>query len=919
MHFAPTTDPGERLKALKEYLRLEREMLLRYHQKGDGGVRVAMARSIMIDVLLDKLFQFAIEAYFHQFNAAPPEVALVALGGYGREELCPLSDIDLMFLFSKKAKKADIEPIQNLLVDQILYPLWDLGLKVGYSIRTVNEAMAEAKAEDQSKNAFLESRLVVGSEAVYAEFEKTFNKLRNREDSRPYVKQRLEDQRKRREKNGNSVFVQEPDIKNGVGGLRDFQSILWMARFRLGIGTLEELERRAYLTATDRKLLQQAYDFLLRVRIELHFQSKRPTDVLDIEKQPEIAWALGYRQKDLFRRVEAFMRDYYQHAQWIYLLSKRLEHRLSIIEAQSSSRIPFRAVVESRRLDLQRYQDGFILGRNVLSFEHPHIFEQEPARLIRVFRYMQQYNATIDIDLGILISESANLMTPLVAEDEATKKTFRAILQSKGQVHDALLAMHEMGVLARFLPEFGALSCLVQHEFYHRYTADIHTLETIRMLDDIFTGTAPESEHYLAQLRKTHTPALLYLVLLLHDIGKGEGTQGHMKSGARLARPILKRIGVEESLWEEIIWMIKNHLEMARFWQRLDIDDPKTATAFAESVRDPDTLRYLYVLTYCDTRGTAEGLWNSYKSTLHRALFDATMDALEDKAEATEKRYRERKAMIHRKIIEKALPDLEHDQIEAHFNLLPDRYFIHNNEAEVILHLKMIQKMLVTISESDSIGSLVPVVDWRNDADQGLTVVNVVTWDRAGLFYKLAGALTVAGVNILSTKAISRSDHITIDTFYIVNPEGGLVEDAKAESVFLKHLYAALTENVDLLPAIEEQARKVETTNRLTRDHRLKAPIPPKVEIYHELSLKRTIVEIQATDNIGLLYRIAKAIFNHGFDITFARIATERGAALDTFYIENIDGSQRDTGDLIDLREALSDIIEVEHAGLVAS
>lgn len=887
-------------------------MLLRYHRKGDGGVRVTKACSMMMDVLIDKLFQSAIEAYFAEHNKTPPELAVMALGGYGREELCPLSDIDLMFLFPKNAKKTAIEPMQNTLVDTILYPLWDLGLKVGYSIRTIGEAMVEAKAEDQSKNAFLEARLVGGSETVFADFEKHFKKLREREDSRAYVKQRLEDQHKRRSKYGGTVFVQEPDIKNGVGGLRDYQSILWMARYRLGIGSLEELEKRKYLNTADRKHLQAAYNFLLRVRVELHFQSNRPNDVLDIEKQPSVAWALGYRQKNLFRRVEVFMRDYYTHAQLIYTMSKRLEHRLSLFELSAQARIPFREVIQSRRADLQRYMDGFILAKGVLTAEHPQIFKQKPARLIRVFRYLQQFQARLDVDLTVLIGESANLMTPLVAEDESTQRTFRAILQSKGQVYDALQPMHELGILGRFMPEFGDLSCLVQHEYYHRYTADIHTLQTIRELDSIFNGAGEDTLPYLGELRKTPVPALLYLMLLLHDIGKAEGVRDHMKTGVRMAKPVLKRLGVEKVYWEEILWIIENHLEMARFWQRLDLDDPNTIIAFAETVGSPDTLRYLYVLTYCDCRGTADGIWNSYKDSLHNSLFVSTMDALANNNEAINQRNEEHKAMIQRAIIEKALPGIAQEEIDAHFNLLPDRYFIHNNEADIILHLQMINQLLVSISESDSVGSLVPVIDWRNDPDQGLTVVNIVTWDRAGLFYRLAGALTIAGVSILSTKAISRNDHITIDTFYVVDPNGGMVENAAAEKTFNEHLTAALTENKPLLPVIESEARKQKKANIYKREHRLQAPIPPTVEIYHELSLKRTIVEVQANDHIGLLYRLARAIFQNGYDITFARISTERGAALDTFYIENIDGQSTDTGDLLALREDLNAIISNE-------
>lgn len=888
-------------------------MLLRYQRKGDGGTRVSKARSIMLDVLLEKLFQFAIEAYYKEHGPPPSEVALVALGGYGREEVCPYSDVDLMFLFPKKSKKKLIEPLQTTLADEILYPLWDLGLKVGHSTRTTREAIEEAKADDQTKNALTEARLICGSEEVYLEFDKAFRNLTKKEKPGPYVKQRLNDQRARREKYGGTVFLQEPDIKNGVGGLRDYQSILWMAHVRLGVGSLKELERREYLTESDRKLLEKAYDFLLRVRIELHFQSNRATDVLNLEKQPRIAWALGYRQHDLFRRVEAFMRDYYRHAQRIYLISTRLEQRLAVAGLAGPTKIPFSAVIESRRADLQRYIDGFILNKGVFYSEHNKIFEEDPVRLLRIFRYLQQQEASLDVELRILISDSVNLLTPKVAREESAKKCFRSILQSTGQVFDALQPMHELGVLGRFLPEFEGITCLVQHEYYHRYTADIHTLETIRILDTVFNGDAPGTQHYLKALRETELPALLYLMLLLHDIGKGESIKNHQRIGVDLAKSIIKRLDVEKPLWKEILWIVENHLEMARFWQRLDVHDPDTVSSLSKFVgEEEDRLRYLYVLTYCDTCGTSASLWNSYKESLHTALFKNTLDQLQGGQKSVSKKSEERKEMIHRDIVKERLPDISEDQVEAHFSLLPERYFIHNSTEEVILHLKMINELLVTISESDSVGSLVPIVDWRDDLNQGFTVVNVVTWDRAGLFYKLAGALTVAGVNILSTKAISRKDHITIDTFYIVSPSGGIVESKKAEPTFRKFLSAALLEGKDLMPDIIAQAKQIEKSIAFPQNTRLQASIPTSVDVYHELSLKRTIVEVQANDHLGLLYQLSKAIFDHGYNITFARISTERDAALDTFYIENTEEGSSDTTRLLSLREDMTKIVSQE-------
>ncbi len=900
-------------------MRLEQEMLHRYHEKGDGGLRVAMARTLMIDVLIEYLYKNALAIFEYKKGPVPYPVAMLALGGYGRAELCPLSDIDIMFLYPKRARPETLKPLQEVMTDEILYPLWDLNLKVGHSSRTVKETITEAKADVQTLNALLEARLICGDAELYREFEKTYRKYYQRTDHRAYAKDRLADQAERREKYGGSVFLQEPDIKNGVGGLRDYQNILWMAEVRLGNGSLDALMEKKFLSQAERDHLHEAYDFLLRVRNEVHFNSKRPNDTLSLEAQPGIAWALGYKQHDIFRRVEAFMQDYYRHANYIYQTSKLLEQRLAFSSLDSNRGYTFQAVIDSRRMDRQKELDGFLITPGTLSAEDQNVFKRDKTRIIRVFRYLQQYDLQPDLDLRVLISQSLHLIDAKLMHNESANRTFRSILQTRGNVYPILLLMHETGVLGRFLPEFGEITCLVQHEFYHRYTADIHTLSTIRKLDEVFREEGNYGQKYHKALVKTETPALLYLILLVHDLGKSDGVQGHCISGVRVAEPILKRLGLDEKRRKIILTIVENHLEMARFWQRLDIDDPRTIASFAKLVGEEDILRYLFVHTYCDASGTASSLWNSYKDSLHENLFRATLEYIHHEPDAMAKRRKERKSMIYREIIERRLPDIEKDQIDAHFNLLPERYFIHNDADDIILHVRMVNELLETISEADSIGSLVPVVDWRNDEDQGLTVVNIVTWDRAGLFYKLAGALTVAGVNILSTKAISRNDHITIDTFYVVAPDGGMVQDPKAEEKFRSHLERALLHNVDLMPAIKDQAAKLSSSFGSEKNNRLRAPIPSKVDVYHELSLKRTIVEVQANDHLGLLYQLAYAIFKHGYDISFARISTERGAALDTFYIEPtrpLTISNADT--LVPLRDDIERIIsrdEFEAAG----
>jgi len=913
LDFVGEVPAAQRLAACKTFLQLEGANIRAQHEAGESGLAVVKARAAMVDVMLVHLFDYAVAAWNRINGSLPAPVCLVALGGYGRGELSPLSDIDIMFLFPSKVKLPVVKPLQEHLTNEILYILWDCGLKVGHSTRTVDDVFTEARREIQSKTALLESRMLAGSQELYGTFAQAYESFYRNENPRGYISARLEDQDSRRGKYGNTVFLQEPDIKNGVGGLRDYQNTFWMARVKLGITSIDDLAAQNYLTRNDARDFQRAYDFLLRVRNELHFSSKHATDTLNLEAQPRIALGLGYTASNLLQRVELFMRDYYHAAQKIYRVSKILESRLALsLEQRDGLRGSFRQALRAYRFQRSKRLDGFVLRGRELAAEKPEVFTDDPARLIRVFRHCQQLDATPDFALQALIRESLPLITQQVTDSADANTSFKAILSEAGAVYPILELMHELGVLGRYIPEFDALTCLVQHEFYHRYTADIHTLHAIRELDRIFAVAEPMCSKYRVVLHETPDPTLLYLILLLHDIGKAKGIKGHAEFGVEIAIPLLKRLQIDPTSTEIVAFIIKNHLIMARFWQRRDVDDPNTAIAFAEQVDSADKLRYLYVHTFCDARGTSAGLWNSYKDTLHTTLFRTTLERLIH-GEATESRNSQRTQMKHQELISKTIPGISPDEITAHFNLLPERYFIHADSSEISLHIQMVNKLLHSISAADSVGSLKPIIDWKDDLNRSLTVVNVVTWDRAGLFYKLAGAFSVAGLNILGAKVISRTDHIAIDTFHVVEPNRGVVQNQVAMETFAKTVEQALVANKDLYPDITAQASKYSSRYSVTvsPSEAMHGSFPPIVDVYHELSMQRTIVEIQAKDQIGLLYLLAKAIYDHGFDITFARIGTERGIAIDTFYIESVNHElTEDTGRLHALRDSLKTIVE---------
>lgn len=905
--FNENTSTEDKKEAYKEFVRLEEEMLLRYHKKGDGGLKVTMARAVLIDVLIQHLFDEALKIYYRKKALPPLEVSVIASGGYGRGELNLFSDIDLMFLFHDSASGDILREFQQVLIDEILYPLWDLGMKVGHSFRDSKAVMEECVANLATMNSLLEIRKITGSDSLFQSFKETFHSFFDKQDIRNNILQQIEERKRRHEKFSYTVFLQSSDIKNGPGGLRDYQTMLWMARAKYGTYHLSALVDKGVLSAADHKELIEAYDFLLKARNELHIQTGKPRDVLTLETQGNIATGLGYKQSDLLLRIEFFMRDYYKHAQKIFRVSKNIARLFRYEENKKYENKRFRNLFKKDPRRSRKKTDGFILGENQIYYEHRDIFVEDPIRMVRVFRIVQQTGLYLDFELRKLIQENKNLITPKVARNKQTTNIFLSILREVGNVYEILRLMHELEILGKVLPEFGGIEYMVQHEYYHRYTADVHVLNTIREADIVFHAKDPEGESFFKAINDTEDPARIYIMLLLHDLGKSMGIKDHAVNGIPIAKKICRRWGITGSVKEQICFIVQYHLEMARFWQKHDLDDPENIQNFAKFIKEPDTLRYLFVHNYCDSKGTTEGLWSDYKKLLHIQLFNSTMAILQDSSKVRQSRLSRIQAM-RKKILAIASPEIPEEEVNAHFEAMPERYYVNISEQEILLHIQMVNRLLKSIQQSDSMGSLQPIFDWNTNLDAGTTTVNVVTWDRAGLFYKLAGALSVAGLNIMSTKAISRSDHISIDTFYVVESSSG-ISSSKAKALFADKVDKALMRNEDLWTDIKKTMKS--KSSSLFKSDTEKLGINPhgSVNVYNEISMNKTIVEIQAVDNVGLLYQVGKTIFEHGFDISFARIATQNNMAIDTFYITPINGKVVKDEKLLFLKDSLDLIL----------
>ncbi len=889
---------NERLELIKEFLRLEKEMLFRYHQKGDSGLRVTRSRAVIMDVLIQNLYKWAIRVADESMGVAKP-MCILATGGYGRGELSPLSDIDIMFLYPKSSVGKSLENLKEIMTREILYPLWDSGLKVGHASREIKEALIESQKDIRNKNSMLDARFVCGDRKTAKKFILKFLKFCRKNQPALYLNELLQHQTERRESKGSTVFLQAPDVKNGVGGLRDYQGVLWMAKVKFNLEGLEGLIDRKYLTEQEAKSFEESYSFLLRVRNELHFRSTRPVDTLHLEKQPEIASGLGYEQEDIFRRVEAFMGDYYSRSQTIHQICGILEERLVHANIGNTSRLSFKNVLNAYRSKPSQKVDEFDLSDDILSCPNTDVFDNDPERIIRLFRHAQRLNAKLSPDLRALVRNRLSLIDSALINSSSANVTFRSILQEVGNVSPILYEMHELGVLNRFVPEFGRLSCKVQHDLYHRFTADVHVLHCLKKLDEIFQEKEGKTKHYLEALRKNEVPGLLYLILFLHDLGKDQGPKGHCERGVEIARTLMNRLGISSEMHDRILFVIRNHLEMSRYANKFDLEDPEVIDSFAQFIEGEQRLRFLYVHTYCDANATAPDLWNDHKEELHTQLFTNTLSVLEGK------HARKDPSILKNDYMEIQIEDVPRNELIDHLENVPERYFSHTSKEEVALHVKMVHSFKAIINTVSK-----PILSWRNDVRRSLTIVDIVTNDRPALFEKIAGGFSVAGLNILGARAVTRKDGIAIDVFYVEGEEGGVVSNSKTRKLCEASIHSFLENENSPEKLIKEKRKRSDKSRLFSNEDRFGEKIPPQVDVYHDVALGRIIVEVRAADQVGLLHLIAKTISKCGFSIQFARVATEQSIATDIFNIQRASNEKQSSpSQFLELREELSEAL----------
>ncbi|HYY25631.1 MAG TPA: [protein-PII] uridylyltransferase [Candidatus Udaeobacter sp.] len=862
----------------RSYLQKGRELLFESHRAGAGGLAIVAAYSTVMDHLIRHLFGLVSEEFARRFPGHSQRFAVVAQGGYGRAELSPQSDIDLLFLYSWKIS-AYVESV----TEKLLYTLWDAGLQVGHAARSASECVRLAESDMKIKTALLDARFLCGDYSLYGDFEKDVQSRLIKKKANRFVFQKLEENRMRHESYGSSVYLLEPEVKEGEGGLRDLHTARWIARVKLAAKDLDALALNGVITPDDVSRLKESQDFLLRVRNELHFSTGKHQDQLTFEEQEKVSKALGFEGEGTLRGVEVFMRSYYLHASQISRLTTRIIDRVT-----ESGRPIFGAKYTFGRT----LREGVRIFKGQLCITKPEILGSEPGNLIRIFDDLQKYGCQMANETRELLRDHLHLIDERFRRSAAANVPFFQILKWKEGVYETLLEMHRCDILGAFIPEFGRLLCMVLHDAYHIYTVDQHSLRLIKEIERLKAGEYKDSLPLLTQLaREAEKIELLYLGLMFHDIGKGFGG-GHSEIGARMVRQIARRMRLNTDDGALVEFLVRHHLLMTHTAFRRDLEDDKTIFDFAKTMGTVNNLNMLYLLTFADVKAVGPDVWNPWKASLLGELYVKALGLLEE-AEKGELRREDVRAALRRieaRVRRELSKDHEVEWVDHFIASMPDRYFLSTAEDDIPVHFELMEKF-------NGKGAVTAV---EHSPERDCSSVVVCTQDRPGLFAAITGVFTSMNLDILNARIFTSMDGRILDVFRVSHH--GRSDVVMAEQKWTK--FRAILDGV--LDGRIDVERLVAGSNRSPFLYKRVPKVSTVIEIDNGASDNFTIIEVFTEDRIGVLCTITHGLHRLGLSIHVAKISTNVDQVADIFYVTDENGKKIEAANRVaEIRESL--------------
>ncbi len=869
------------IQKLQSLLKKEEYRLKLWHRAGGSGKEIVGRRTELVDILFREIYRYNVLAITGEKELKGLTVS--AFGGYGRRELNPFSDVDINFIHAGRRSTEEMEKV----ISATLMIFWDLGFKIGHATRSVKESIDQANKDMTSKTAMLECRWLTGDKKLFEEFKSLFDASCIKGYETQYIAWRIENLKELRNKFGASVFMQEPNIKSGCGGLRFYQNLLWTGMFHSGAASMTRLVEEKVLRERERRTLEEAHEFLLRVRTEMHYQTGRAAEQLTLQLQGTVATALGYPQKNILRRCEAFMRDYYKHTRQIYLISTLA---LGRVREQREEKVPLLTKLMGR--NKEEVVGEFLIRHGELFPRSRDIFNTDTSRMMRAFQLAQKRGLKFSAELEDLVKRRLRLVDRTFQYNKENRTIFLAILSRKGEVSRILRLMHDLGFLGKYLPEFEPLTCLVQHEFFHRYTADEHTLLCTEKIDELLFSTEPRLQRYAELFRHLEDPAMLYLAMLLHDTGKAANTLRHEDASAIAAQRVARRLQLAPQRRKMLITLVDAHGELGAVARSRNLEDSATVEEFADIIRDPSILDALMVLTLADGMGTSDEGWSDWKELLVWQLYHQAKAFLADSKGFRLERS-ERRDELRKKVAEKLPADFA-EEIEAHFTGMPERYLAFKEAGEISRHLRLFRKFMVEGLAAEG-SHLEPVIEWVDHAEAGYAEVIICGWDRDRLLERIAAAFLEAGINVLGADIYTRTDHLALDIFRVANNRSEPLPGERARRLF--------KEKLESLLQVSGSRIVPEPKKRIFHAVKLDEELPIRFLVNNSAHPSCTIIEVQAPDRIGILYHLLRAISHGGIKIEAARIATEQEAAIDVFYLRAKDGGKINTTKELDRME----------------
>lgn len=850
---------AELLKTSRRFLGEQTRIIRDQHEQGASGTWVVDALTCMYDTLVGSLYRAAAA---DQDEIDLTDCALIALGGYGRMEMNPRSDLDLMFYY-EVAGKAPAE----LISDRMLYLLWDLKLDVGYSIRSTKDCLENAVNDLTVRTALLDARFLAGSALSFAHFENTVARPILHNNSQQFIRRKLEENDERLRKYGSSVYVLEPNIKEGEGGLRDLHAALWIARVKFKAASLNDLLVKGVLTAPQAEEYRAALDYLWRIRNQLHFLLPRKNDQIQFDQQRQIAEFLGYVSDRKAQAVEKFMQDFYTRATEIEHLASTL-----IVKAtqKENSQVGMLGFFVRRSLE-----DGFYILRGELGISNTTLLKEQPALIMKAFELTQKHNARLNFPLKQLIRECLPLINDKVRRSRTMSEAFLRILRHSKGVGQTLRNMHHLHVLHHFIPEFKRIFCKVQFDVYHIYTVDIHSLFAVEEICKLWDGDYINEFPQLTQLAKdVEKHELLLLAVLFHDIGKGEG-KDHSTKGASMIPTIARRLGLNREDTRRLQFLVQHHLDMTLISQRRDLNDMKMIAQFAELMGMSENLKMLYLLTFADVRAVGPEVWSNWKGQLLQELYEKTFDILEKGDFYLEKRS-EKVRNRKRKVKQMLLEEFPESRVSKTLGNLSTLYVLSYRSREIVNHLRL----------SLGRGKKSLAMQIEQHPEGKYTEVVLSTIDMPGLFSLIAGVMSAHAINILGAQIHTRRNGVVLDVLQVNSPTGEMVTGSGK----WKRVEQDLTGAIEGRVFVEDLVAKRKAPTYLTA--REKPRRPNRVEIDNEVSEKYSVIDVFAHDKVGLLYDITRTLNSLGLYIAVSKISTKVDQVADVFYVHDIFGQK---------------------------